>query len=490
MRIFNKHYRATKANPRSRLVTQTAQSFKRLFAKNPGKYEELYTEFFGRGGRAGKDPASHYQTLVTELALLNTVELELIKKKVDQAAAGEVDEGLTDEIRRVERRREKVERDLKKEQKRIFTPRGKMTKRGGEYRYGKEEEARLQELEAQGRKELGIHARVGTGRSSRRARLDTPVKMGIFSGIVHSPYEDDIIDLYRWELFSPAHELILSGSAKRHSSAAQALAHGHDIVDNILKGGEISRDRRRWLKGTRGGKQASDVQTHPAFDKLIKQAELGGIGGAAQAYEAPSREVARKFGRRAPSLSLGEEEEIAGKAYTVFARRDREGYWIKVHTRPDPETGKVYETGWSGPYKSLDRAYRKANLIGGQMTGAQEFLAANPARRRTLYMGARRALAKHNPPALAGLLGPTIPRSAMTGTETFADIAESIDVPPRSEDAFRVGYAWGVMNGIDTCGVQNWNKRRKLRRAYEKEILSSYAKVAGDIIERGKKGRR
>ena len=486
MRIFNKHYRSTKANPRSRLVTQTAQSFKRLFAKNPGKYEELYTEFFGRGGREGKDPASHYQTLVTELALLNTVELELIKKKVDQAAAGKVDEGLTDEIRRVERRREKVQRDLKKEEREILRPaaRGRKTRAGGEYRYGTEEDERMQALERESKREMGIRDVRGTRESEKKLKLDRPVQLGVFSAVVHSPDEDDLVDLYRWELFNPAHDLLVSGASKTHSGAARGLRIAHQIVENLSKGGELSKDRRAWIEGRKTG--GATVKTHPAFDKLARSA---GSGEGIQGYESPSREVARKFGRRAPSLSLGEEEEIAGKAYTVFARRDREGYWIKVHTKPDSVTKKVYETGWSGPYKSLDRAYLKANLIGGQMTGAQEFLSANPARRRTLYMGARRALAKHNP-KMADFLGPSIPRSAMTGTETFADIAESIDVPPRSEDAFRVGYAWGVMNGIDTCGVQNWNKRRKLRRAYEKEILSSYAKVAGDIIERGKKGRR
>ncbi len=193
MRIFNRHYRPAKANPQSRLVAQTAESFKRLFKKNPGKYEEIYTEFFGRGGRGDKDPASHYQALVTELALLNTVELGLIKKKVEQASgkveasltdeidrtgrrrakverelegegkgaryealetelellvatgaalrkkkadrqSGKVDRNLLDEIRSVERRREKVARDLKREEKRILRPQGRMARKGGEFR--------------------------------------------------------------------------------------------------------------------------------------------------------------------------------------------------------------------------------------------------------------------------------------------------------------------------------------------------------------------
>jgi len=49
-------------------------------------------------------------------------------------------------------------------------------------------------------------------------------------------------------------------------------------------------------------------------------------------------------------------------------------------------------------------------------------------------------------------------------------------------DVVRRGYAWGVIRGLDTCGIQNYLKRRKIRKQYDQEILKAYKAIAEKTV--------
>lgn len=289
-----------------------------------------------------------------------------------------------------------------------------------------------------------------------------------FRALVEAPDEDDAVKVFQWKIYAPDDSLLLSGHSKSKSKIGHTITRGVKIISQAAAGEKLTRDDRFWL-GT------DKVTAHPAFERLGDSVPAQVQRGGVQAYESKSRGAAQTFRRPPPSISLGDTEEIKGRDYTVMAKRDREGYWVRVATKPDPETGKVFETGWAGPYKgvgALEKAYAKASLIGGQLTGAREFI-ENPGRRKTLYSGARRTLAKSNPKEK---------RAPLTGVENIDDLVQSMGIPSDAEEAYRVGYAWGVIRGLDTCGIQNYFKRVKIRKQYDQEILKAYKQIADRTV--------
>lgn len=51
-------------------------------------------------------------------------------------------------------------------------------------------------------------------------------------------------------------------------------------------------------------------------------------------------------------------------------------------------------------------------------------------------------------------------------------------IPDDNEEAFRYGVYFGIIRGIDTCGVQNYFTRRKIRKRYQKRALEGLVSEA------------
>jgi hypothetical protein len=49
-----------------------------------------------------------------------------------------------------------------------------------------------------------------------------------------------------------------------------------------------------------------------------------------------------------------------------------------------------------------------------------------------------------------------------------------VQIPSDAKKAFRYGLYMGIIRGIDTCGVQNYLKRKRIRKKYEKRILEGF----------------
>lgn len=66
-----------------------------------------------------------------------------------------------------------------------------------------------------------------------------------------------------------------------------------------------------------------------------------------------------------------------------------------------------------------------------------------------------------------------------------ADLEAVWGIPADSQEAYRVGYYEGVVRGIDTCGVQNYFKRKKIRKNYEKELLEAREEAQARVLSGG-----
>lgn len=120
------------------------------------------------------------------------------------------------------------------------------------------------------------------------------------------------------------------------------------------------------------------------------------------------------------------------------------------------------------------------------MVGAGQVLKAisNPTKLKRLNSDARRFFAKKNP---------KLPRQEAD----IADIKEltgMFQIPDDNEEAFRYGLYFGIIRGIDTCGVQNYLKRKRIRKRYQERLLegliSETTRAGGlSVSTRGKKGR-
>jgi hypothetical protein len=543
MRIFNKHYKAApRKNPTSKLVRNIGKKFERLLAENPQKYREVFKEAFGKhplpegsehdplaelyeaiGKRATEekklrelerlfpgaalDPKSELaaRRLVRKIGALDqklssgldTAEeahdrRELLDERAElNRQLDEIREEMVAPAKELKEQQGKVARSRRAEEKLKAEDEGRqrlMKKRSHgrrPFRYGEDEASRMEELEAQSRKEMSGKKATGHRRKAAPLGEAFQIEESGFRGIIQPPDPSQIGlfgEGFTWSLHDPQDELLLSGTSKTHSSASQAVKIAFETMSDLANGVDLDHGRKQWLRGVNKG---------PGFNRWVLRAKAemergimrrfkrGGIAGAGkgfQTYESRTRAVARKF-KRPVELELGEEERAMGQDYTVIVRRDMEGYWTKVVTKVDPELGKSFDTGWAGPFSGSDgieKAYRKGEVIGAQLTGAREFIVANPTRRKSMSSSARRVLAKSNP---------KLERDPLSGEEKFRDIESSIGIPDDPDQAYRVGYAWGVIRGIDTCGVQNFLKRKKIRKQYEKQILDAYKQIARSATE-------
>lgn len=539
MRIFNKHYKASpRKNPTSKLVRNIGKKFERLLKENPQKYREVFKEAFGKYPRpegSEHDPLAELYEAIgkrsteekklrelerlfpgaaldpkAELAArrlvrkIGSIERKLARADLDPDEEKDLREEkanlnsqldelreemvapaktLKEQQRKVARARSAEEKLRLEEEgrKRLMKPRSR-----GErpFRYGEEEAARMEQLERQSRKEVG--RRKGKVRKGAAPADEAfPVGESGFRGFIKSPDPRQaglFGEEFAWRLYDPQDELLLSGTSKSKQSAVKSVNIAFEVMSDLANDVDLDYNRKRWLGGVDKGPGfhrwvlRAKAEMERGQLRRFKRSGVAGAGKGFQTYEPRSRAVGRKF-KRPVELELGEEERTKGQDYTVIVRRDMEGYWTKVVTKVDPELGKSFDTGWAGPFKGADgieKAYRKGEVIGAQLTGAREFIAANPTRRKAMTSSARRTLAKSNP---------KIERDPLSGEERFLDIESSIGIPDDPDQAYRVGYAWGVIRGIDTCGVQNFLKRKKIRKQYEKQILDAYKQIARAATE-------
>jgi hypothetical protein len=143
--------------------------------------------------------------------------------------------------------------------------------------------------------------------------------------------------------------------------------------------------------------------------------------------------------------------------------------------------------GRFGPYATSDTANAAADFIGNMLAGADATLQANPTQRKRLASKARRNLAKPNglfDPGMGlpqeGLFGAQL-SSPTTGPIEKEDLSkiQLMGLPQDAEKANALGYYFGILRGMDTCG---WSPKKVwARRQYRKRLANLIIKSANDM---------
>lgn len=330
-----------------------------------------------------------------------------------------------------------------------------------------------------------------------------------------------------WTLYDPNNNTVARGEAstKGHASKAVRTAkdrylmqHGvagdRDVVPTIVPPSAEARDKERiytWglverssgnyiTSGTATSQRAAERAAQAAMEKLAL--EEGKRERGIQRAEMVSRRRAKQF-KRPFKPALGHEElreydfpqEVVRKAAARKAgkatpkRLGKPKFTVKYRLGGDGWYGQIVMPGGKlseefGPYKKIEDAESRAKLVAGMMSGMAtrvgEHLEGNPSK---CMASARRGLSKiskkcriKNPSVAerlgidkAGLKRGAADEGALFNEQRLKGMTAQLD--KYESDIFYLGYFYGVLDGIDMAGVQNYMKRKRIRKRAEKELF-------------------
>ena len=173
--------------------------------------------------------------------------------------------------------------------------------------------------------------------------------------------------------------------------------------------------------------------------------------------------------------------------------------------KPDSNRGIV------GPFPTSMEANQAADLVASIFSGESDVTISNPTQRRKLVSAAKRGAAKRNPELFGAKevwgkakkgakgLGNVFGADAATlvtkeggVTEEELDSLESQMGLPSSDPAatFRMGYYWGILRGINSCGITDVFKRAAFKRQFQKKVIEAYNEMAQAAIKKGGRVRK
>lgn len=317
--------------------------------------------------------------------------------------------------------------------------------------------------------------------SQKMQKLGEPFQVAPnFFGVISKSGGD-----FSWALIDSRGKIHFSGKSSTKKAASRNIGISFRILESIVTmessrvgWDELSENDRRWLESNypKISEKAARLMLKN-INKRVKVSkktaswlmEAGGLGK----FDKPAKEGDDR-------MSVGEERIIPGMdgKYTIHVRRGiKNKYTIWVVTADGRESSRRRIVG-------LKPAISRGHAIGGAMSGVSRLtgVASNPAKVRSLNSEARRFFAKKNP---------SLPRQEAEESD-IQELAGMFRIPSDPEEAYRYGLYFGIIRGIDTCGVQNYLKRKKIRKRYEQRIfegmMSESARAGG--LTTGKRASR
>lgn len=470
----------------------------------------------------GKYPelAEPIQEIYHRLEVLDRKELELLDK-VSKAREAYLAEPMTS------RRSEELKKELEKLRTELFTIQGKKketkekisrrgvtrpeafrgkhtatTKKGLEYRYGGEEAERLAGEERAFREEFlmktgGKLRHMGRGRgvpiNERFTVEDTPLIGVIWDEVVVDPlrgYSVGKKGLFTWEVFDSAGKLIQSGTVKK-TGAGGGKARAAQLIKSITE---------QTMKST--GSQRGTVRA-----------------ASPGTYEAATIQESIISKRPAPSLEFGEHliAQFIPQEKIKVTKRGRTSDWRDVMRWGLPTPYGLAEfyrdmTGYHVTLKFPSGVKHRSMSILSNMTDAVEYailmmkdftgikkwaVEEGPRWTDPRARGRASRSARRNPgygelyenPSIMEILAPPFllrPKRKRApfkvseidfekkAKERFEFLRDYL--PPK--EAFDFGFMFGVLRGIDTCGVVRVAERRRIRREVEQQVLDAVYELA------------
>ena len=549
MRMFHKYYKNPgRPNKRTKACNEIAGCMRQVRIKNPGKYDAVFTDVFGRRPRSKSDDVMAEQEVYETMLALDEEELKLAQAKAKKARkqiesvkmrrqgrpvaaqAARIAEMTADED--IKRSRAKI-KDLEAKAERgryKKRPPAKQVKGITSAQRGviedpwqsKEERKRARELAEDWRRYMS-----GEGeRKSKRERSPTGTIFAVEGGAFRARI-NKTKDGFCWVLYDPNNLAIDRGTASTKSAAARAInkakdqhlmRHGvddsRDVVGHVMPPPPEASGKDRiynwYLEDRRTGeyidmgagtKKSAERELEKAKQKL--GLEEGRRERGTQRAEMMSRRKAKQFKRPfKPAVGYEEIREydfpkdivrkaVARKKGKAPAKRMRKpGFMVKYRLGMDGYYGQIVMPDGKlseefGPYKKIEQAERQSKLAAGMMAGTAmrvgEELQGNPGK---LVKGARQSLSKLGKkhriknPSVQERLG-----LDRTGIER-SDVDEKVifskgrlegltrELDKYDSDIFYMGYFYGVIDGVDLAGVQNYLKRRRIRKRAEKELFN------------------
>lgn len=288
-------------------------------------------------------------------------------------------------------------------------------------------------------------------------------------------------DKYRWRLLDSGGKVYISGISPDTRIASRqiniskrvlvdlvTLGQSKDKEGGTLAGWDNIEDRnRRWLETNKPDLSPSVArmllneigQTHKPDRAtaiwLVKSSKLDD-----KALQKEGIVVRKSSGVK--GMVTGETREFPGrnKMYNISVEKTMDGYRSTVKSRSG--TSKKFFT------KTQSEVLPKAHVLGGLMMGAEQVGEAisNPGKLRRMHSNASKNLEKR-----AGRRkNPDVPR-IKAGTADIKSLAGLYAIPDDSEEAFKLGLYFGIMRGIDTCGVQNYFERKRIRKKFAEQLM-------------------
>lgn len=375
----------------------------------------------------------------------------------------------------------------------------------------KEERKRAKELHEDWRAYIA-----GEQRRTKRGSTPTSAIYAVEGGAFRARIDPDG-SKFRWTLYDPNNRAIDRGVESTKGNASKAvnkakdkylMRHGvggqRDIIGHVMPPPPEATGKDRiynWYIEDRKdgeylamGTATSKRQAERALDAKLTALGLeeGRREKGVQRAELTSRQLAKKFKRPFKPVTGYEEvrrykfpKSVSRKAggkgrshYAVKYRLGMKGYYAQI-VMPD---GRFSEE--IGPYKKIEEAEKRAKFLAGTMSGTAMrlggHLEGNPTR---IINAAKRGLSKMSKkhrisnPSIADRLGigktgierGDVDEKAIFNRGRLAGLTTELD--DDESDIFYMGYFYGVIDGIDLAGVQNYLKRRRIRKRAEKELF-------------------
>lgn len=299
---------------------------------------------------------------------------------------------------------------------------------------------------------------------------------------------------------------VIQGYSASKEKASQSINIAHRIYKCLIDLGNeagydtISSEDRRWLRDNRPrlseGVAALLLNTIETTIKGAKKEKAKGKKGVhtevlqyliresrefGEGVQVATKKITKEESRwRAPELAkgwsslarmtVGETRTHMGRGYRLSVQRCMKGdrYEVTVKTKKTTHTQRIKGT----PKKVEARAFAIAGTVMGAEKVDKALRAANPSSSlKRLNASARRGLRRKNP---------ALPREVVE-TGTFEEMSPMFALPDDVQEAYNLGISAGIIQGIDTCGVQNWARRRKLRKEYEAKMTKGFLKFQKQV---------
>lgn len=326
--------------------------------------------------------------------------------------------------------------------------------------------AMISAYEKMGGRELS-QSEVKLREAQRMKKLGTPFPLGPgFYAVVRK-----IDSKFQWMLFDQGKFVYMTGDSSTKGSASRDSAIAYRVLINLADlGADAGWDNlpdkdRRWLDDKRphlSKRVARILMQHINERHRVSKGTAKWIVSAADVPKFESESKGEQdVAQTCENMSLGEERVFPGKKnqYYIHVKKGARGkFTFFVELKDGRVSAKRRTTDCS-------KVLSKGHLIGGAMVGGTEVKRAisNPGKMRRLQNSATKYFRKQNP---------KMPRQPADEGD-IRELTGMVGVPDNPEDAYRYGFYAGIIRGIDTCGVQNYFKRKRIRNEFQERLLSA-----------------